>query len=231
MRCCSTASSSASAPTAVPDFHRLRRRLSASDARAASSLAAQHPATLVVFDVLHLDGRAVRALRYQRRRELLERTLPDGGRSRQIPAPLTGTLEAVLEVTRAHQLEGIVAKRLDAPYTAGRRSGTWLKHKHRQLETFAVTGWRPAPHRARSSDATFVARATPDGLLRPAGTAELGLSAEERERLRAALHERHIGTRRGAHRVAAGIWVDIDFHGADTQPLRDGVMRAVRVDG
>jgi bifunctional non-homologous end joining protein LigD len=190
--------------------------------------ASRHPRRL---DVLHLDGRAVRALRYQRRRELLERTLPDGGRSRQIPAPLTGTLEAVLEVTRAHQLEGIVAKRLDAPYTAGRRSGTWLKHKHRQLETFAVTGWRPAPHRARRSDATFVARATPDGLLRPAGTAELGLSAEERERLRAALHERHIGTRRGAHRVAAGIWVDIDFHGADTQPLRDGVMRAVRVDG
>jgi bifunctional non-homologous end joining protein LigD len=157
-------------------------------------------------------------LPYQRRRERLERTLPDGGRSWQIPAPLTGTLDAVLEVTRTHQLEGIVAKRIDAPYMAGRRSGTWLKHKHRQLETFAVTGWRPAPHRARRPDAIFVARATPDGLLRPASTAELGLGAGDRERLRAALHERHVGTRRGAHRVAAGIWVDVDFHGGETGP-------------
>jgi bifunctional non-homologous end joining protein LigD len=214
-----------------PDFHCLRRRLSASDARAASLLAAQHPATLIVFDVLHLDGRAVRALPYHRRRELLERTLPDGGPACRIPAPLSGALDAVLDVTRAHQLEGIVAKRVDAPYEPGRRSGAWLKHKHRRQETFAVTGWRPAPHRARRPDAIFIARADPDGHLHPAGTAELGLSADERERLRAALHERHVWTRRGAHRVAAGIWVDIDFHGADTQPLRDAVMRAVRVDG
>jgi bifunctional non-homologous end joining protein LigD len=213
-----------------PDFHRLRRRISASDARAAWSLAAQHPATLIVFDVLHLDGRAVRVLPYHARRELLERTLPDGGRCWRVPAPLTGTLDAVLDVTRAHQLEGIVAKRVDAPYEPGRRSCTWLKHKHRRQETFAVTGWRPAPHRARRPDAIFVARAAPDGHLRPAGTAELGLSALERERLRAALQQRHVGTHGGAHRVAAGIWVDVDFHGADTQPLRDAVMRAVRVD-
>jgi bifunctional non-homologous end joining protein LigD len=212
-----------------PDFHRLRRRLSASDARAASLLAAQHPATLIVFDVLHLDGRAVRVLPYHARRELLERTLPDDGRSWRLPAPLTGALDAVLDVTRAHQLEGIVAKRVDAPYEPGRRSGSWLKHKHRRQETFAVTGWRPAPDRARRPDAIFVARAS-DDQLRPAGTAELGLSAGERQRLRAALQQRHVGTRRGTHHVAAGIWVDVDFHGGQTGPLRDAVMRAVRVD-
>jgi bifunctional non-homologous end joining protein LigD len=180
--------------------------------------------------VLHLDGRAVRVLPYHHRRELRERTLPEGGRSWRSPAPLTGTLDAVLDVTRTHQLEGIVAKRVDAPYEPGRRSGSWLKHKHRRQETFAVTGWRPAPQRARRPDAIFVARAATDGALRPAGTAELGLSAGERERLRAALHERHIGTRRGAHRVAAGIWVDVDFHGGRAGPLRDAVMRAVRID-
>src|SRR3954465_4989075 len=69
-----------------PDFHRLRRRLSASNADAASALAARHPTTLIVFDLLHLDGRAVRALSYHRRRELLERTLPDSGRCWRIPA-------------------------------------------------------------------------------------------------------------------------------------------------
>lgn len=123
-----------------------------------------------------------------------------------------------------------MAKRVDAPYEPGRRSGSWLKHKHRRRETFAVTGWRPARHRSRHPDAIFVARAAADGSLQPAGTAELGLSAGERERLRVALHQRYVGTRRGANRVASGIWVDVDFHGAETGRLRDAVMRAVRVD-
>jgi bifunctional non-homologous end joining protein LigD len=213
-----------------PDFHRLRRRLSASNADAVSALAARHPATLIAFDVLHLDGRTVRALPYHRRRELLERTLPDSGRCWRIPASLTGALDAVLEVTRAHQLEGIVAKRLDAPYEPGKRSGAWLKHKHRRKETFAVTGWRPAGHSGRRPDAIFVARVTSDGDLRPAGTAELGLNDQQRNELRTALRERQLETRRGAHRVAAGIWVDVDFHGGPTGPLRDAVMRAVHID-
>jgi bifunctional non-homologous end joining protein LigD len=103
-----------------PDFHHLRRRLSASDAHSAARLAARDRATLIVFDVLHLDGRAVRTLPYHRRRELLAWALPATGASWRIPAPLDGPLDAVLDVTRAHQLEGIVAKRLDAPYEPGR---------------------------------------------------------------------------------------------------------------
>jgi bifunctional non-homologous end joining protein LigD len=214
-----------------PNFHCLRRRLSASDAQAASWLAAGDPATLIVFDVLHLDGRAVRALPYHRRRELLERTLPATGRCWRTPAPFDGELDAVLEVTRTHQLEGVVAKRVDAPYEPGRRSGAWLKHKHRRQETFAVTGWRPASDHARRPDAIFVARTTPEGDLRPAGTAELGLTGDQRDQLRTALRERHLETRRGAHRVAGGIWVDVDFHGGQTGPVRDAVMRAVRFVG
>jgi bifunctional non-homologous end joining protein LigD len=54
-----------------PDFGRLRRRLTARDASAAAAGSARHPATLVIFDVLHLDGRAVRALAYHERRHLL----------------------------------------------------------------------------------------------------------------------------------------------------------------
>src|SRR4051795_12393736 len=59
-----------------PDFHRLRRRLSATDERSAARLAAEHPATLIIFDLLHLDGRTTRALPYARRRALLGQELP-----------------------------------------------------------------------------------------------------------------------------------------------------------
>ena len=61
-------------------------------------------------------------------------------------------------------------------------------------------------------------------------SAELGLSGEERELLRSALRQRHVRSRRGGHRVAPGIWLEIDFHGPDRGPLRDPVMRALRVD-
>jgi bifunctional non-homologous end joining protein LigD len=41
------------------------------------------------------------------------------------------------------QLEGIVAKRLDAPYQPGRRLDAWLKYKHRHRERMTITAWRP----------------------------------------------------------------------------------------
>src|SRR3954469_15440010 len=90
-------------------------------------------------------------------------SIPARGRSWRVNEPLAGTLEDVLAVTRAHELEGIVAKRLEAPYAPGRRSSAWLKHKHRRRETFAVTGWRPAGPNARRPDAILLARARADG--------------------------------------------------------------------
>jgi len=213
-----------------PDFHRLRRRLSATDAHSAARLATESPGTLMLFDLLHLDGRATRSLPYARRRVSLEHNLAPTGSCWRVPSPLLGSLDDVLAVTRAHRLEGIVAKRLDASYTPGRRTGAWLKHKHRRRETFAVTGSRPAGPNARRPDAILLARAGADGSLQPAGAAELGLRGEERDRLREVLAQRHVGTRRGAHRVGAGVWVDVDFHGGDGGPLRDPVMRELRVE-
>src|SRR3954468_10275290 len=54
-----------------PDFTALRRRLTASDAAAAARESVRRPSTLIVFDVLHLDGVATRMLPYRERRALL----------------------------------------------------------------------------------------------------------------------------------------------------------------
>lgn len=113
-------------------------------------------------------------------------------------------------------------------YEPGRRSGGWLKHKHRRRETFAVTGWRSAGVHARRHDAILVARTRPDGTLAPAGSAELGLSSDEGDQLRAALDDRFVATGEGSRRVASGILVDVDYHGEPSGPLRDAVMRTLR---
>jgi len=51
-----------------------------------------------------------------------------------------------------------------------------------------------------------------------------------RELLREALEQRHLRSRGGGRRVAAGIWLEIDCHGANRGPLRDPVIRALRID-
>jgi bifunctional non-homologous end joining protein LigD len=94
-----------------------------------------------VFDLLHLDGRAVRELPYARRREPLAELELDGSAWRA-PRQFIGEGDALLAATAAQGLEGVVAKRLDAPYAEGRRSRSWIKHKHRRRERLAITGWR-----------------------------------------------------------------------------------------
>ena len=96
---------------------------------------------------------------------------------------------------------------------------------------------RPLPHRLacrsvtrRRLDTVCIARTDHTGSPQPAGSAELGLGREDRERLCEALEQRSTGARRGGHGVAAGIWLEIDFHGAPRGPRRDPVIRQLRLE-
>jgi bifunctional non-homologous end joining protein LigD len=85
------------------------------------------PLTFVAFDVLSIDGKSVAAQPYYERRRLLEQVVLDGPGWRVPEAFDDGGVlwEAVCE----HELEGVVAKRLDEPYLPGERS--WVKVKNR----------------------------------------------------------------------------------------------------
>jgi bifunctional non-homologous end joining protein LigD len=133
-----------------PDFHTLRRRLGVRRPLSARWLAVEAPVTLVAFDVLHLDGHTVRVLPHAERRRTLERLLCDGPAWR-VPEPLNGSLQAALAVTRSHGLEGIVAKRLDAPYEPGRRAGAWRKHNTAAARCSESPDGHPAIERATGS--------------------------------------------------------------------------------
>jgi len=186
-----------------PDFDAIRARLRGR---------ANVPATLIAFDLLHLDGFNLRPLPYVERRRLLVEVLGDGPAVR-VPAHWTGDdIAAAAAATREHGLEGIVCKRLDAAYRSG-RSSAWLKHKHRRREQLQVSGWRPG---ADEPDTIYLARVGEDGRRRYAGDARpFGLDATAREQLRAALRERAAAPRRkgGIWNVTAGITVTVDAHG------------------
>ena len=182
--------------------------------------------------LLHLDGRSTRGLPYRTRRELLHEVAGDGPLI-CVPRPFGGELGDVLAVTRGEQLEGVVCKRLGARYEAGRRSGAWLKYKHRRRETFAVSGWAPARPGRREPDTLLLARVGQDGARRPVGSVQLGLTRDARGALREELRARELQmpTRRRFRQVAPGLGVEVDFHGPSERPLRDPVIRAVLIDG
>jgi bifunctional non-homologous end joining protein LigD len=210
-----------------PDFPALRGRLAGRSRRAPGSYDGQ--LAFMAFDLLHLDGRAVRHLPYWRRRALLAELELDAPVCRT-PRHFVGEGEALLAATAQQGLEGVVAKRLDAPYAEGRRSNAWVKQKHRRRERFVVAGWR---EREGGLPEFFLARQL-DGELRPAGTASFGLDADSRETLLAALAERELTPRRrrrGARWTRPEIEVFADVHGRPDGPVRDAVLREVRVPG
>jgi hypothetical protein len=49
----------------------------------------------------------------------------------------------LLQLARQFQLEGLIAKRPDSPYEAGRRSGAWVKVKLTQQQEFVIGGYTP----------------------------------------------------------------------------------------
>jgi bifunctional non-homologous end joining protein LigD len=154
-----------------PDFARLRRRLRA-PADKARVHAERMPASLLAFDLLHLDGRSTRELPYEHRRELLQQLALDAA-AWGTPRHFVADTGRVLAATAEHGLEGVVAKGLDSPYLAGVRTGAWPKHKHRRTEPFLVGGWSP-PERRRP-ESLLLMREAPDRTLESAGSVPLVL--------------------------------------------------------
>lgn len=206
-----------------PDFGAIRQRLTLTG-DAARSASARRPATFVAFDLLHLDGLATRALPYRARRELLVELAREAAAVHMAPA-WTERYEDVVDVTRTHELEGVVYKRLDSTYRAGRRSAPWHKQEHRRRETLWVTAWAPGD---REPDTFYVARLNAAGETVPAGGVQLGLNRGQREALRSALAERESGQRRRRIRsVSPGIELVVDAHGSRAGELRDAIIRDV----
>jgi bifunctional non-homologous end joining protein LigD len=125
-----------------PRFQLIQARMGLTGAAAIRQRAKTHPVDYVIFDLLHLDGRSVRELPYTERRELLFGLGLEGPRWRTPRHRLGGGSE-LLEAARLQGLEGVVAKRCESPYRAGRRSGEWIKARVWRRQEFVIGGHIP----------------------------------------------------------------------------------------
>ncbi len=118
---------------------------------------------LMVFDLLVLDGDPVHRRPLTERRRLLEEVLdPSSDSVRLSPAFEDG--KALLEAASAQGLEGVVAKRADAPYRPGRRTPEWQKLKLRREDDFPVVGFTRGTGRRAKLGALVLGRREADGL-------------------------------------------------------------------
>jgi len=106
-----------------PDDERLQRRLAAGE-RAVRREARATPATIVLIDLLWMDGHDHTGSTYRERRaRLQELTLQ--GPSWQAPSHHEGDGAALLDAAAGQGLPGLVAKRIDSTYQPGERSNVW----------------------------------------------------------------------------------------------------------
>jgi bifunctional non-homologous end joining protein LigD len=165
-----------------PSFQKLQGRMHLTSEHAVRRLAQSDPVHYVIFDLLWLDGRSLMELPYTERREhLMELGLT--GPTWRTPANHVGDGAAMLEASRAQGLEGVIAKRLDAPYAPGRRTPAWVKVKNVRETDVVIGGWLPGEGKRSGRFGALVVGFYEDGALKYAGRVGTGFDEAELTRL------------------------------------------------
>src|SRR5216117_499837 len=166
-----------------PSFNRLQARAKLG-AREAKRAAIEAPATLYVFDLLAFAGYDLRKLPLVKRKQILQKVLPQTGPLRY-SEHFEKDGEALYEQVVTLGLEGIVAKKADSPYRSG-RSSDWLKIRADRIDDFLVVGFSK-PKGSRGGFGALHVGAYQGGTLIYCGRAGSGFSGEQIDEISAEL--------------------------------------------
>jgi DNA ligase-1 len=169
---------------AAASFNALQQRLGRKNVSAKTQ--GEYPAFVRLYDILFDGEEDVRGLGWSDRRERLEKFIdrldPDRfDLSEVIAADSFEALEEMRGGSRDEGIEGMMLKRRDSPYVAGRKVGLWYKWKRDPLTADCVMMYAQRGSGKRSSfysDYTFGCWSEAGELL-PVGKAYFGFTDEE----------------------------------------------------
>ncbi|MEO6885632.1 MAG: non-homologous end-joining DNA ligase, partial [Jatrophihabitantaceae bacterium] len=166
----------------IPDFGLLQQRMGLTEPRDVIAARARVPVRYLAFDLLWLDGISLLRKTYDDRRRLLD-ALGISGDFVAAPAQLAGSPAQALAASERRKLEGIVAKRADSVYLPGRRTGSWIKIKHRSAQEVVIVGWRPGAGRRTGGIGSLLMAVPVGDRLRYAGRVGTGFTDAMLDRL------------------------------------------------
>jgi bifunctional non-homologous end joining protein LigD len=196
-----------------------------------------------LFDLLETAGKNLRGKPLKSRKAALQRLLgtPDKSAPIQYSEDFSGADDTGIKLAKSaceHGLEGIIAKRADAPYRAG-RTKNWLKIKCGHAQEFVIIGFSPSS-RGRPF-ASILLAINEDGNLRYAGRVGSGFSDTDLTQL-AVLRDKHkratppcadvpAAMTRGVTWVKPSIIAQVAFAGwTGDHQVRHGRFKGLRAD-
>jgi DNA ligase-1 len=172
---------------AIAPFNDLQQRLNRK--LVTPKMLKEHPAHVRLYDALWIEGEDLRALPFDERRARLEAWMAKQPRPRFDLSPMVqftdwAHLARLREEMRSDGIEGLMLKRADSPYLAGRPKGPWFKWKRDPHLADCVLMYAQRGHGKRSSfysDYTFGCWRENEGKreLAPVGKAYFGFTDEE----------------------------------------------------
>ncbi len=224
-------------PLSFGDLQQRLNRKTVSKKRLAS-----HPAFIRAYDLLHVDGDDLRALPFEDRRQKLEKFISSRQPDRFDLSPLVrfANVDDLAQARAApphHAVEGLMIKRLAAPYVPGRPKGEWWKWKRDPFLIDCVMMYAQRGHGRRSSfysDFTFGVWRGDD--IVPVGKAYFGFTDDELKQLdrfvRNNTTDRFGPVRQVAFGADEGLVLEIAFEGLNRSSRhKSGVaMRFPRIN-
>ncbi len=188
-------------------FEAVQHRIHQTSRTAIGRLARENPVTLMIFDLLWLDGHSLLDLPYEERRARLDELGLAGGERWDVPAFHIGAGTELLAATAEQELEGVIAKRLGSAYEPGARAQNWRKIKNTRRQEVVIGGITPGRgRRAGSFGAVQVGVYDEAGKLRYAGGVGSGFNEQ---------------TLKQVLREAEGLDTDVSPFAGEKQPPKE----------
>ncbi|MDO1494571.1 DNA ligase D [Pseudomonas putida] len=189
--------------------------------------------TYYLFDLPFLGGQDLRQVALQGRRDTLRQLLErDESGVLKFSADFDEPVQSLLDSACRLELEGLIGKRADSPYS-GRRSPDWVKLKCKQRQEFVVVGYTD-PKGSRSGFGALLLALHDDdsGQLRYAGKVGTGFSTATLASIHARLKPLQItkpalakpptgAEARGVHWLQPQLLAEVAY----AQMTRDGIVR------